>query len=568
MVGWTQKVDANVLQAGSAAPAAEIDFIVVLAQQADLSGAIRLGTKLEKGTFVYQRLNEVARQSQPAILRQLNRLGLAAEPFWIANMIRVRGPISAVQMVAERSDVARIHANPRVHFAEPLIEQSSAPPKTDATESIETNISKINAPAVWSLGYAGQGVVIGGTDTGYRWDHAALKNKYRGWNGVAADHNFNWHDAIHGGGGDCGPNSPAPCDDDGHGTHTMGTMVGDDGGSRQIGVAPGAKWIGCRCMDEGAGTPATYTECLQWFIAPTDLNGQNPDPAKAPDVINNSWGCPPEEGCTDVNILRTIIENVRAAGIVVVVSAGNSGPGCSTIDEAPSIYDAAITTAATDNSDAIAYFSSRGTVTADGSGRLKPDLSAPGVGVLSSTRSSANAYGVLSGTSMAAPHVVGTTALILSAHPEMQGQVGAVETLLEQAAVRLTSATTCGGVPGTQIPNTVFGWGRIDALAAVGLSDSDGDGVADWKEILSGTDRNDAQSSLHVTSVLRESGNYTATFATVPSRHYRLERTASLTNPSWATVVGDTMSSGSSLQLTDTTAAGEPQAFYRVVVIP
>ncbi len=95
------------------------------------------------------------------------------------------------------------------------------------------------------------------------------------------------------------PNSPVPCDDVGHGTHTMGTMVGDDGAANQIGVAPGAKWMGCRNMDVGNGTPATYSECFQWFIAPTNLANQNPDPTKAPHVINNSWGCPPSEGCTD-----------------------------------------------------------------------------------------------------------------------------------------------------------------------------------------------------------------------------------------------------------------------------
>ena len=69
---------------------------------------------------------------------------------------------------------------------------------------------------------------IGGADTGYQWDHPALKNGYRGWNGVAANHDYNWHDSIHAGGGVCGPNMSQPCDDQGHGTHTMGTAVGDE----------------------------------------------------------------------------------------------------------------------------------------------------------------------------------------------------------------------------------------------------------------------------------------------------------------------------------------------------
>jgi len=135
---------------------------------------------------------------------------------------------------------------------------------------------------------------------------------------MTADHNYNWHDAIHENnphtppGNLCGFNSLEPCDDHGHGTHTMGTMVGDDGGANQIGMAPGARWIGCRNMEEGWGTPATYAECYQWFIAPTDLNDQNPDPAMAPHVINNSWACPPSEGCTDPNVLLTVVQNVLA----------------------------------------------------------------------------------------------------------------------------------------------------------------------------------------------------------------------------------------------------------------
>ena len=141
-------------------------------------------------------------------------------------------------------------------------------------------------------------------------DTNALKPKYRGWNGTTADHNFNWHDAIHSGGGSCGPNTVAPCDDQGHGTHTAGTTVGDDGTGNQIGVAPGVKWIGCRNMDQGNGTPATYTECFQFMIAPTDLAGNNANPALRPHVLNNSWGCPVSEGCDIDNVLFTLATSV------------------------------------------------------------------------------------------------------------------------------------------------------------------------------------------------------------------------------------------------------------------
>ncbi len=360
------------------------------------------------------------------------------------------------------ADVAHLYANPTVHFDEPVEIAASAP---DAPAAIEWNITKVNAPQVWAAGFTGQGAVIAGQDTGYQWDHPAIKGKYRGWNGSSADHNYSWHDAIHSGsGGACGLNATAPCDDNGHGTHTMGTMVGDDGGSNQIGMAPGAKWIGCRNMNQGNGTPTTYSECYQWFIAPTDLSGNNPNPAMAPDVINNSWGCPPSEGCTDPNVLLAVTNSVRAAGILSVHSAGNSGSACSTVSDPSAIYDSSYSVGSTTNSDAISSFSSRGPVTVDGSNRLKPDISAPGSGIRSSYPT--NNYGSMSGTSMAGPHVAGLVGLIISIRPDWAGDVDQIETTINATALQLTSAQTCGGIPGSQIPNNTFGYGRIDAYAA------------------------------------------------------------------------------------------------------
>jgi serine protease AprX len=453
---WQSKVDGQVL---ANAAGGETEFLVFLAAQADLSGAVGLHTRLEKGAYVYQKLTETAGRTQPPILSALKARGATYRSYWIANLVWVRGDQSLVQTLAQRTDVAHIYANPSVHLDDP-VEQAARP---EASTAVEWNIAKVNAPQVWAAGYTGQGVVIAGQDTGYDWQHPALKGKYRGWDGTTADHNYNWHDAIHSGGGSCGANSPQPCDDYGHGTHTMGTMVGDDGLGNQVGVAPGAKWIGCRNMDQGNGTPDTYTECFQWFLAPTDQNDSNPRPDLAPDVISNSWGCPPSEGCNPAS-LQSVVSNVRAAGILVVVSAGNAGNLCGTVQDPPAIYDASFSVGATDSSDAIAPFSSRGPVTIDGSNRPKPDISAPGVGVRSSLRG--GGYGSMSGTSMAAPHVAGLAALLMSAQPALKGQVSQLEDLIEHSAVPRTSSQTCGGVPGSNIPNNVYGWGRIDALAA------------------------------------------------------------------------------------------------------
>jgi subtilisin family serine protease len=291
--------------------------------------------------------------------------------------------------------------------------------------------------------------------------------QYRGYNGVTATHDYNWHDAIHSAGSDCGADSPAPCDDNSHGTHTMGTIVGDDGLGNQIGVAPGARWIGCRNMKEGVGTPATYAECFEFFLAPYPVDGDpaERDPSRAPHVINNSWVCPPSEGC-DWDTLREVVENVRAAGIMVVASAGNSGPTCSTVQDPPSIYNAAFSVGATNSSDVIASFSSRGPVTVGGLGWRKPDLSAPGVNIRSCVPGGGY-QGGWQGTSMAGPHVAGAVALLWSAAPALIGDVDATEALLARTARPRTTTQSCGGDGPDDVPNNVYGWGVVDALAAV-----------------------------------------------------------------------------------------------------
>ena len=446
----------------------QAECIIVLSDQADLSGAAALTTKAAKGRFVRDALFNKSQATQGPIVKMLQERGLEYRSFYIVNALWVKGRAEDVMALAERADVARIEGNPEVrNYPNPLPAKAAPEPDPDAPATVEQGIAYTNAPAVWATGVLGQGVVVGDGDTGFRWEHNAIKPHYRGWNGITADHNYNWHDAIHTGGGICGPNSPQPCDDSGHGTHTMGTAVGDDGGGNQIGMAPGAKCVGCRNMDQGVGTPARYMECFEFFLAPYPVGGTvaQGDPSKAPDLTTNSWECPASEGCSPTTLQATV-EAQRAAGIMCVVAAQNSGPSCSTVQNPPGIYDAAYSIGALNNgTDTIASFSSRGPVTSDGSMRLKPDLSAPGTNVRSSYNSSNTSYAFLSGTSMATPHVAGAVALLWSAHPELKNNISATEDILNSSAHHILSNSCDSGAPTT--PNNTFGNGRLDILAAV-----------------------------------------------------------------------------------------------------
>lgn len=454
-------------------------FLVLFEQQADVSAARQQDSKLQMGTYVFERTRAVAAAAQKSAIGLLRAEQAPYRSFHIVNAIQAKGDLALVEALAGLPEVRAIQPNPTV--AVDLLPEAREQQAIDFREGVEWGLAAIGADQVWNMGFTGQGVVVGGQDTGYEWDHPAIKESYRGWDDTLslADHNYNWHDAIHeidsmngppyiAEANPCGLSSLVPCDDHNHGTHTMGTMTGtvsDEG--KSIGVAPGAKWIACRNMERGYGSPASYIECFEWFLAPTDLNGENPDPSKAPHVIANSWSCPEIEGCTPANFetMQIAVDHLKAAGVVVVVSAGNSGSQCHTVSTPAAIFENSFTVGATRQTDTIANFSSRGTVTVDSSNRLKPNIAAPGVGVRSSIRN--GGFATFSGTSMAGPHVAGAVALLISANPELAGQVEAIEELLESTARPMRSDQDCGGVSGMEVPNAVYGYGRMDILAAV-----------------------------------------------------------------------------------------------------
>lgn len=526
----------------------ETEFLIVLADQADLSAATGLPTKQAKGRYVRDALWNKAQTTQAPLLQWLREHNIEHRSYYIVNMIWVKGGINLVQSLAARADVSRIEGNPFIRnmIPRPELDRTNLPASPMATEAVEPGIAYTHAPDVWAMGYTGQGIVVGGADTGYLWNHSALINKYRGWdsNSLTANHDYNWHDSIHNAGATntCGSNSAQPCDDDGHGTHTMGTAVGDDGINNQIGMAPGAKWIGCRNMDAGVGTPARYIECMEFFLAPYPVSGTpaQGDSTKAPDITTNSWSCPPSEGCA-VNSLQAAVEAQRAAGILMVAAAQNAGPNCSTVVDPPGIYDAVYSIGAlTTSTDNIANFSSRGPVTADGSNRLKPDLCAPGTSTRSSTNTSPVTYASLSGTSMATPHVAGAIALLWSAQPALRHDINRTESILNDTAVHINS-TSCSS-PQTS-PNNVFGFGRLDIKAAVDAA------------------------LLRILDLTNDGTAVNVTFYGVQGRTYRLEHKTDLVLDMWQTVpnVNDfTATTTGAAAIADPTGGSEAQAFYRV----
>jgi serine protease AprX len=469
---WEEKVSDRVW--ASLLTHSETPVVIMMSDQKVITSTSSIKGKINKGNYVYTTLRQHAEETQSSLRAFLTEQGVSHHSFYLVNAISTRADRELLRQIAERDDVSMIIEDGLVRVE--AYQEVAVPALSPRSVVPDWGIRMIKADSVWDqFDVRGEGIIIGGQDTGYKWDLPQIKKQYRGYLEDGADHNYNWHDAIrtyHPIHADsinpCGLDLEIPCDDHNHGTHTMGTMVGTDS-SLQIGVAPAAQWIGCRNMERGYGSPSTYTECFEWFLAPTDLNGENPRPDLAPHVINNSWGCPEFEGCNEDNfeMMSIVVQNLKSAGIVVVVSAGNDGSNCYSIRNPAAIFEASFTVGASNRNDTITNFSSRGLVLADGSMRLKPNVVAPGAGITSVIRDSSLV--AWNGTSMAGPHVAGAVALLLSAVPALAGEVDVIEDILEQSAVPKYSLQSCG-MDSLQYPNATFGYGRIDILSAVKMA--------------------------------------------------------------------------------------------------
>ena len=418
---------------------------VILREQANLRPAHSVKDWGARGHFVVAQLQAVANRSQAGIRGLLQSRGVKHRPFWIANTIQVTADDATLKLLEARPEVEKIVPDRAYQIPKPLPGETQS-----GVQAVEWNIDRIRAPEVWSiLGDRGEGIVVANIDTGVQFDHPALVQQYRGnLGGGSFDHNYNWFDPSQ----ICGSPSLVPCDNAGHGTHTMGTMVGDDGGPNQIGVAPSARWIAAKGCEDFSCSSSALLASGQWVLAPTDLNGQNPRPDLRPHIVNNSWGGVPGDP-----FYQATVDAWVAAGIFPQFSNGNAGPSCFS-SGSPGDYVNSYSAGAFDINNFIAPFSSRGP---SAFGEIKPDIAAPGVDVRSSVPGSS--YDVSSGTSMASPHVAGTVALLWSAAPILIGDIASTRTLLDQTAID-TPDLSCGG---TEADNNVWGEGRLDAFAAV-----------------------------------------------------------------------------------------------------
>ncbi len=391
--------------------------------------------KAARGQAVVHTLQAQAQAAQHNVILAVQAAQQAGQvasfqPLWIVNGIAVQGTREAFLALAARPDVSFI-AQDHVHHLDSSDPGASYQVIQLQLDPVQWNVSRVQADRVWdALGLDGRGVVVGVMDSGVDWEHPLLAANYRGYTGKPlVDHTAHWYCATDEG-------YTYPGDGLGHGTHVAGIALGRDG----IGAAPGAQWIAVKVFNnQGFAYDSWLHAGFEWLLAPGG------DPSLAPDIVNGSWGSRDSAN----QIFQNDIRALRAAGIVPVFAAGNEGPEEGSVSSPGSLPET-IAVGATDRDDLVAWFSGRGPSPWD---ELKPQVSAPGVDILSALPG--GGLGIKSGTSMAAPLTAGVIALLLQANPALT--IDQIEAILTQTAIPL----------GEGHPNNVYGWGLVDAYAAV-----------------------------------------------------------------------------------------------------
>ncbi|MBT2682437.1 S8 family peptidase [Bacillus sp. ISL-37] len=423
-----------------------------VAKEADKKASLKKATaakaKSMKRSTIVSELKAKAQQTQFDVLeylREEEKKGIAKDvhSYYVVNGIAVTATKEVMEKVAGFQEVDKILPNETRQLFVPEKSAVAVQDPAAKTNSIEWNIDRVGAPAVWDMGIDGSGITVASIDTGVQWNHPALRDQYRGYDSATGEssHADHWFDAVAG--------QSAPYDDHGHGTHVTGTMVGAEAdGSNAIGVAPGAKWIAVKAFTAAGGTDVDLLEAGEWIIAP---NG-NPD--LAPDVVNNSWGGGP--GMDEW--YRPMVQAWRAAEIFPEFSAGNttfSNPGGPGSVANPANYPESVATGATDINNNLGSFSLLGP---SPYGEIKPELSAPGVNIRSSVPGGGYEGG-WNGTSMAGPHVSAAVALLLQANSSLS--VDELEEILMTTALPLTD----NAYP--ESPNNGYGAGLLNVFDAV-----------------------------------------------------------------------------------------------------
>ncbi len=470
---WAGVLDPTLVRVlEQARPKERIPVLIRMTEQAD-AARLRRETAgflpAARRTYVVRTLRALARRTQARlrarveVARQRGEVG-DARFLWLANAVFLEATPALIREIAPWPEVATITWDPPVpalDLEKPTVpaDHTEAPPRT----AIAWGVRKIRAPAVWdTLGFTGQGVVVGLIDTGVNYNHPDLQGQM--WtnpgeipnNGIDDDNNGYVDDYY---GYDFAENDPIPMDDHGHGTHTAGTIAGNGASGVQTGVAPGARIMALKSLIQGAGPESYSIEAAQYAL----MMGANLC------SMSLGWTWP---NSSDRSTWRTAIENLAAGGVAFVKSAGNRGNALSTYPvphnlSVPGGVPVLVAVAATDSNDLRAYYSSIGPTVWDypdhnappyddwpyPPGYPKPEVAAPGVEVLSLDYT--GGYTLKSGTSMAAPHVAGVLALMLEAAPFLT--VEQLKTALLAAAVDL----------GPEGPDSLFGTGRVDAYQAV-----------------------------------------------------------------------------------------------------
>lgn len=397
-------------------------------------------SRTERAQAVYDALTARARNSQS------RTLSLLAEPtisntfkygkirsLWITNQIAIEGANEEfVDVLASMHEISRIQEDGTEELIHPVENQNLI---GDSLKAVyQWGVAQIQAPLAWESGTLGSGITVASIDTGVRPTHDILRANYR-------NDSHSWYDPY--------DESDLAHDRNGHGTHTVGTILGRNG----FGVAPEAQWIACKGLnDNGSGSTTNLILCGQFLVCPTTYNGTDADCSRTPHVVCNSWG-----GVGGRTNYDDMIEAWHVAGIIPVFSAGNSGPNCGTLGS-PGDRDV-IGVGSTTSDDTKSSFSSVGPSLFNA---MKPEISAPGSTIMSADHRNDNTYSIKSGTSMAAPHVVGAVALLLSKNPDLT--YVQIKQLLQSYADRDLefAGSTCSYITDNAFPNHHFGYGRVN----------------------------------------------------------------------------------------------------------